>query len=481
MADAAAKDTWKRRGAIACAIYLLCTIVFFIVAGDRTEQHTLNNHYAVQAEVWKQGKWYLTEEDISARARRGELDMGNDWAVVRHEDPVTHAVEVRYFNSFPVFPAVVMYPFVSAAGSALLFKDAQFVVMLAGLGPALLFLALEVLRRQGRNPRSQIENAAFGLLLAFGTVYFFSAVQGTVWFSAHVVALALLGGYLLASFRAESYVACAIAGVLLGCAFHTRPPILLGVALFAWEAGRASLRAPVREDGSFFLRAGDAWGKLDLRRLAARYALFSLPIILALWTQFAINRARFGSPWEFGHTLLNVVWMERVKRYGLFSYHYLSRNLTCAFTLLPIVNPANAPPHVGRIQISGNGLALWVTTPFYLWLIWPKVKTYLHWVVWLTLIPIAYLDLTYQNSGWLQFGYRFSNDFSPFLFVLLALGARPLGLWFRAAAIASIAINTFGAVSFQRHGYEKYYFLQTYSVPIYNGQPSLQSTTYPPD
>ena len=105
----------------------------------------------------------------------------------------------------------------------------------------------------------------------------------------------------------------------------------------------------------------------------------------------------------------------------------------------------------------------------------------LAWVLWLTVLPVAYLDLTYQNSGWLQFGYRFSNDFAPFLFVLLAIGARPLGLWFRAAGIAAIAVNTFGAVSFQRHGYEKYYFLQTYSVPIYNGQSGLQSTTYPPD
>ena len=48
-------------------------------------------------------------------------------------------------------------------------------------------------------------------------------------------------------------------------------------------------------------------------------------------------------------------------------------------------------------------------------------------------------------------------------------------------ATLAIAINTFGAISFQRRGYEKYYFLQTYSVPVYDGTQSVQSSTYPPD
>ena len=471
----------RRRLMIALGIYVVCTIVYLWVAGDRVNQHTLNNHYAVQAEVWKEGRWYLTEEDIVGRARRLELDMNNDWAVVRHVDPQTQAIEVRYYNSFPIFPAVVMYPFVSMAGSALMFKDALFVAILAGLGPMLLFLSLEVLRDQKRSERSTLENAFFALLFAFGTVYFFTAVQGTVWFAAHVVAVGLTGGYLLASFHAEKYWVCAVAGLMIGCGLHTRPPFALAVPLFAFEAARVSLRSPVRDDGSLALRAGDAWGKIDLRKLLVRCAIFSAPILLALWVQFAINKARFGDPWEFGHKLLNVIWMERVKRYGLFSYHYLSRNLTCAFTLLPILNPANAPANVARLQVSGNGLALWFTTPLFLWLLWPKAKSALHWAVWATVIPVALQDLLYQNSGWIQFGYRFSNDFAPYLFVLLAIGARPLSVLFRAGAIWSVAINVFGAISFQRAGYEKYYFVQTYVVPIYDGTSGVQSSTYPPD
>jgi hypothetical protein len=464
----------KRKLLIAVAIYAVCTAFFAWVAGPRLEIHTMNNHFAVQAEVWRAGRWYLTEEDIVGRHRRHEVDMGNDWAVVRHVDPKTGQPEVRYFNSFPVFPAVLMYPFVAMAGSALMFRDALFIVCIAGIGPALLFLALERLREQERNPRTPGENAFLSLAFAFCSVYFFSAVQGTVWFAAHVVAVGLLGGYLLTCFYAERWWACLLAGVLIGCGWHTRPPFILGVALFAFEAARVSLRSPATS-----LR--DAWEKLDKRALLIRYALFSLPILCAIGVMLSINKARFGDPFEFGHTLLNVVWMERVKRWGLFSYHYMSRNMTCAFTLLPIINPATAPAHVGRVQFSGNGMALWVTTPLYLYLLWPRVRGPLHWALWATVLPIAIQDLMYQNSGWVQFGYRFSNDYAPYLFVLLAIGARPFTHWFKAAAAWALAINTFGAISFQRRGYEKYYFLQTYQVPVYDGTPALQSATYPPD
>jgi hypothetical protein len=472
----------RRRGwLLAVAIYLMCTVSYAILAGDRLANHTMNDHFAVQAEAWHEGRWYLTEEDIVGRQRRGELDMYNDWAVVRHVDPATHKVEVRYFNSFPVFPAVLMYPFVAAAGSALMFRDALFVVTLAGIGPALLFLALERLRRDGRNPRTMTTNALLAGAFAFGTVYFYTAIQGSVWFAAHVVGVALTCGYILASVSSARLLWCIVAGVLVGCDFHTRTPTLLGVALFAYESARASLRAPVREAGSFAERMGDAWAKLDLRQLAVRWGFFAVPILVAIWLTFRINQARFGNPWEFGHTLLNVVWMERVKRWGLFSYHYLSRNMTCAFTLLPILNPEQHPPNVARVQFSANGLALWVTTPFYLWLLWPRVKNALHGALWLTVIPIALLDLSYQNSGWMQFGYRFSNDFAPYLFVLLAIGGRPFGRFFRLAAAFSVAINYFGAISFQRKGFDRYYFIQTYTVPTVDGTQSLQSSTYPPD
>ena len=78
-------------------------------------------------------------------------------------------------------------------------------------------------------------------------------------------------------------------------------------------------------------------------------------------------------------------------------------------------------------MISGHGLALWFTTPIYLWLVRPKKVDFLWGAAALAALGPCVMNLLYQNSGWFQFGYRFSNDYAVFLFVLLArLDAAPL-------------------------------------------------------
>ncbi|NLY95495.1 MAG: hypothetical protein GXY23_15895, partial [Myxococcales bacterium] len=57
----------------------------------------------------------------------------------------------------------------------------------------------------------------------------------------------------------------------------------------------------------------------------------------------------------------------------------------------------------------------------------------------------------YQNSGWVQFGPRFVLDWLPLGVVLLALGGRRFGPAFKLLVVASIAVNAFGAVTFDRH------------------------------
>ena len=60
------------------------------------------------------------------------------------------------------------------------------------------------------------------------------------------------------------------------------------------------------------------------------------------------------------------------------------------------------------------------------------------------------LNLMYQNSGWVQFGYRFALDYMPLLLVMLALGGRRFGKRFIALGVVAVAINTFGAITFDR-------------------------------
>jgi hypothetical protein len=61
-------------------------------------------------------------------------------------------------------------------------------------------------------------------------------------------------------------------------------------------------------------------------------------------------------------------------------------------------------------------------------------------------VAIAIVNLMHFSQGWVQFGYRFSNDFIPFALILVALGANRLGrLWPVVLLVAlSIAVNFWG-------------------------------------
>jgi hypothetical protein len=137
--------------------------------------------------------------------------------------------------------------------------------------------------------------------------------------------------------------------------------------------------------------------------------------------------------------------------------------------------------HVPHYMISGHGLALWWTTPVYLWLIRPKKVDYLWGAAALAALGPLVMNLLYQNSGWYQFGYRFSNDYAVFLFLLLAVGIPRLSRAFWVAAIWAIAWNVFGAASFERPKYDAFYSHEAAtSMRRYGGNATLD-LVYPPD
>jgi hypothetical protein len=79
----------------------------------------------------------------------------------------------------------------------------------------------------------------------------------------------------------------------------------------------------------------------------------------------------------------------------------------------------------------------------------------------------ALMDLLYQNTGWRQFGYRFSNDYAVLLFVLLAVGARPMRRTFALAAAWGLVWNAFGAATFDKAQYDRFYFRDGSQTIVY--------------
>lgn len=406
----------RRRAPLALAIYAIATIVYLATSPrELFAAHTQFNHFALLAEAWLDGRLDLGGPPPAYTG-------GNDFAVFNG----------RYYVSFPPFPAVLLAPIVALAGSAERVRDGQIFLALAGVGPAVLFLALERLSAARRSRRTQRENATLSLLFAFGSVYWFSAVQGTVWFAAHVVGVALACTYLYCALDAAHPLA---AGAALGLGFATRTPLGFAAPLFLYEVLRTC--------------------RSDPRALGRKLALFAAPAALVLAMVLWHNDARFGDPLEFGHRHLAIAWRARIEKWGLFSYHYLPRNLAVVLTSLPYSQVAGAP-----FQINVHGLALWVTTPIYAWALWPRRTPPVFWALAATAAAVALPSLFYQNTGWVQFGYRFSNDFAPFLFAMIAVGGRRFGVPFYTLGIAAIVVNGFGALTFQRAGFERFYFFE---------------------
>ena len=421
------QDGRAQRLVLALGVYAIASVVYFALAPRNIlTQHTPYNHFAVLAECWLDGRLDLGGPPPPYAQNNDFASFGGKW-----------------FVTFPPFPAVLMLPLVAWAGKATEVQDGQFMLWLAGIGPAALFLVLEKLRRMELMVHGRLVSLLFSGIFAFGSVYFFTALQGTVWFAAHVVAVGLTCFYALFALDAERPL---LAGLMLGLAFATRSPLIFAFPLFLGEVLRRHCSAQTQ---------GNWLARLELKKVLFKLVVFGLPVLVVVFLMLWHNHARFGDGFEFGYRHLTVGWQGRMQKWGLFNYHFLGRNLAVVLTGLPFIpNPPTDVP----FQINHHGLALWITTPLYLWLLWPKRWSGTQLSLGLTTLLVAVPTLLYQNTGWMQFGYRFSNDYAPFLICLLALGGYRLGKLFWTAVLWSVVANTFGAATFQRGKFAKYYY-----------------------
>jgi hypothetical protein len=416
------------------ALFAIGLAVYGVLAWGRIGHQSQAPQYVFQADAWLHGHLSVEPPLVDADWAKLEtvgLDDGSEvqgrrmltrptFKVIGDgEIPISRvrgSKGATWYMSFPAFPTLLMLPSAAISG-----RDGNDVIPTLLVAAAILPLLLLVLRRLPSN-RTDRENLWLVGAFAFGSVLFFSSVGGKVWYTAQVVGVALALVYAWAAIDAKRPI---VAGLALGAAALTRTPMAFMFPLFVFEAWRVAAG-----DRRVFLRT--------LGKFAAPVAAFAIAGMI-------YNYVRFASPTEFGHTYLDVRQQAQIEQWGLASYHYLARNLAVAFTLLP-----ELPGHAPWIQVGGHGLAMWVTTPLLLLLLWPREKPPLHRALWITVACVALPSLCYMNSGWVQFGYRFSLDYLPFLFMLLAIGGRPFGRVAKALIVIGVAVNLFGAVTFDR-------------------------------
>lgn len=332
--------------------------------------------------------------------------------------------ETRYYISFPPFPAIVMMPFVALWGYFT--NDVVITILIAAINAVIMLLMLQQLVRRGYSTRTTREHVWFVALFAFGTVTYFSSIRGEVWFTALVIGLSLNTAYLMAALDARHPF---LAGLFLALGFATRTPILFAGMFFATQL--------------FIPASGEHYPWMTRLK---KVVLFALPCVAVGVALMIYNEARFERFGEFGHSYLAEGSRDSIRRHGLFSFWFLNRNLSAMLTNMPVFT-ATAP----FVHITRHGLGLLVTTPVFFLLFRPipgnrRLIVALLATILATVIPA----LLYQNTGWAQFGYRFSLDWTPFMFALLAVDARPITKKYIVLILFSILVNLFGAITFGR-------------------------------
>jgi hypothetical protein len=315
-------------------------------------------------------------------------------------------------------PAIVLVPFVALFGPELHQQVVSSLIGAVGVGLAWVLF--------GRFRLTTTVRMVLTATFAFGTVLWYVAEHGSVWYLAHVVAVAFsLGALILVMDRRWPL----LAGLLLGFAALSRLPVGLAAAAFVLLA----IGWPhIAED--------------RLRTLRITVA-FGIGVAIPMLIYGAYNYGRFGDVLESGYDAIPGVLQDPIYEHGILDVAYIPRNLYAM--LFRSWNYVDDPPY---LQPSWFGLSLPLTTPLFLWLARarlrdPRVLVSLAGVG-LVAIPIV----THGNIGISQFGYRFSLDFQPLLFVVLAtvfergmsrlaMVAAALSIAFCAYAIWAISIG----------------------------------------
>ena len=319
-----------------------------------------------------------------------------------------------WYVAYPPLPAVMLIPFVALLGPDLHEQIAS--AIFGGIGVGLTYL---VLCRFALEERVRV---LLTVVFAFGTSFFYVAEAGNTWYLSHVVAVMFATAALLLALERRLPLAV---GLLLGLAVLSRLPVLLTAPAYAaflvglgWPP-----RLPAHRRGA-------------LRSVVLFGAGLAVPLaVLALY-----DAARFGSPFELGYGLIPGVLQEPYYQQGIFSIAYVPRHVYAI-----LFQSWKYGDDFPWITPSWWGLAVPLTTPLFLWLL--KARWRDPRVAWsavgvgLALIPLV----THGNVGFTQFGYRFSLDLQPLLFVILAtVFERRMSRLAVLTAVLSIAACTYG-------------------------------------
>lgn len=321
--------------------------------------------------------------------------------------------EGGWYSPFPPMPAIVLLPFVFLFGPG--FDQGIAAALFGGLNVGLVW---SLLRRAGASTQVVVWlTVAFG----FGTVHWWAAGTGAVWTFAQVVGtfFALLA-LRLAIVRERAM----LAGFFLGLAAASRLPIGLTLPLYVALYGRLGFPVP-------------RFGGPDELRAVARL-LIGLAVPAAAVALY--NVVRFGSPFQFGYSLIPGVLDEPWYEHGILGWEYIPRHIH-----LMTMRGFDLVDTFPWFRPNWTGASVLLTTPVVLWLVKARSRQTLVAYGWIAIALAMLPNVTHGAAGFAQFGYRFIIDVLPLMLLLLAwVFRRGMSVEARAAIVLGVLVNAYG-------------------------------------
>ena len=419
-------ERWLRRlhpGVVGLGLFVLAAVVYF---GSNPARHDFYDHFVWQADAFLHGRAEITYPVSDGPYR-------NDY----FQDVLPVAPD-RAQIPFPPLPAVILLPFVAIWGLAT--NGAAVAAAIGALNVALCWwMLLGVTDRRTA--------ALLGTIFyAFGSVAWYAAMLGTTWFLAHVVGSTFLFVAISIAVRADGERKAVGrqlgAGLALGAAASARLTTIFGAPFFVFVGG------------------GGSW----LRRAVSAGVGARFPVLLLLGYNIITTGELFHPAYDYLYEveyrprpeLINPDWAIEDPR-------YIPQNAAIMLAQPPLTPLLDDPACQGSPLAIGSlldrecpllrpdpiGMSILLTSPAYLLAVPVLRHAWRRRLVQgaaLATLAIAVFNLMHFSQGWVQFGYRFSNDFAPFAVILVTLGIARLGIGIRSVGLvaASVAVNAWG-------------------------------------
>jgi hypothetical protein len=372
---------------------------------------------------------------------------------------------------FPPLPALLLVPFVAIGG--LRTDDQTIFTVLAAVDVAICWWMI------GRLRVALVARLATTVFFAFGTVFWYTAQNATTWYQAHIVAVGLTMLAIGLAVGWDEEDGAGQRGIRLG-----RRGVALGLLFGLATTARLTviLAAP------FFAMVGPG-GDLRPRAWSAGVGA-AIPVGLLLLYNVATTGHVF-------HPAYDHLYQLEARAYRGLGYHadwaaedprYIPQNVGIMLFAAPEILPDRLRDTLGTtdeplctepgatrglfdvacplVVPRDIGMSVLLTSPAFVlaipaFRVSRRRRLVLAATAAIALVSIA--NLMHFSQGWVQFGYRFSNDVVPFALVLVALGvdrlanpdpdddaaarrdpwAMPLAM---VLIVVSIAINAWGVI-----------------------------------